>query len=164
MTKKIWICITILGIIQYATAQNGEIRGKIIEKSTDEPLTGATVVIESLMAGTTADLDGYYILKVAPGNYTVKISFISFSTVELTGVSVEAGRTTEANVVMEELTTGLDEVTVIAMRRMNSEVSLISNIRTSNMVISGISAQQITRTQDRDVRDRCLHRTRMGTV
>jgi outer membrane receptor for ferrienterochelin and colicin len=133
-----------------AIAQTGEIRGTVIEKSTGEPMTGASVVIEALVTGTSADFNGNYTLKVAPGTYTLKVSFIAFNTVEITDVKVEAGRTTEANVVMEEAASSLGEVTVVAMRRMNSEASMISNIKTSNIVVSGISAQQITKTQDRD--------------
>lgn len=68
----------------------------------------------------------------------------------MTGVKVETGKITEVNVVMEESATGIEEVVVFAVRRMNSEVSLLANMRTSNVVMSGVSAQQITRTQDRD--------------
>jgi len=152
MTKKILLCIVILSVIFFSTkAQTGEIRGTVIEKSTGDPMTGATVIIESLPGiGTTADIDGNYSLKVAPGTYTLKISYIAFNTVEVTDVKVEAGRTTEANVGLEESTESLQEVTVVAMRRMNSEVSLLTSIKASNVVMSGVSAQQITRTQDRD--------------
>jgi hypothetical protein len=150
MTKNLLLYVLFLCIAYYATAQTGEIRGTIIEKSTGEPLTGASVVIESLMAGTSADFDGNYSLKVASGTYTLKISYVAFNTVEITDVRVNAGQITEANVVLEESTSNLQEVTVVAMRRMNSEASILSNMKTSNIVLSGISAQQITRTQDRD--------------
>ena len=131
-------------------AQTGEIRGSVIDKSTGESMPGATVVIESLNAGTTTDFDGNYSLKVVPGTYTLKISFVSFNSIELTGVKVEAGRTTIANVAMEEAATNIEGVVVMATRKMNSEIAMLSSIRTANVVMSGVSSQQITRTQDRD--------------
>ena len=87
---------------------------------------------------------------MAAGTYTVRISFVSFNTVELTDVTVEAGKTSIANVAMESATAGIDAVVITAVRRMNSEVAMIASIRTSNLVLSGVSAQQISRTQDRD--------------
>lgn len=150
MVKKLLIWGVLIGVTQWVTAQTGEIRGKIIEKATGEPMTGANIVIESLTMGTTADPDGNYSMKVKPGAYAVKISFVSYNTVELTDVKVEAGRTTEANIAMEEASTGIEEVVVTAVRKMNSEVSMINALKTSHLVLSGVSSQQITRAQDRD--------------
>jgi len=113
-------------------------------------MTGANVVIDALNVGASVDVDGNYSFKAAPGVYTLRISYISYKTLELTDVKVEAGQTTEANAVMEEATTDVNEVVVVAIRRMNSEAAMISSIRLANLVASGVSAQQITRTQDRD--------------
>ena len=150
MTKNLLIIIVFLCFTQWIAAQTGEIRGTIIEKSTGEPMPGTTVYIETLNAGTVSDLDGKYSLKVTPGTYTVRISFVSFNTVELTGVKVEAGKSAEANAVMEEAATGIEEVVITAVRRMNSEMSVIASLKAANVVMSGVSSQQITRTQDRD--------------
>ncbi|MCL2737949.1 MAG: TonB-dependent receptor, partial [Bacteroidales bacterium] len=134
-----------------AVAQTGEIRGTIIDKSTGEPIVGAAVGVVSLTIGAAADVGGNYIVRgVPPGTYTLRISFLSYKTVELTDIAVEAGQSTEANVAMEEATTELGEVVVTARRRMNTEVAMISAQRIANLVVSGVSSQQITRTQDRD--------------
>ena len=148
--RKLLTCILFLFLGICAIAQSGEMMGTIIDKSTGEPMTGASVVIETLAMGATADLNGHYSLKVAPGVYTLTIFYMSFNTVKLTGVIVEAGKTTEANAVMEKSATSLDGVVVVAVRRMNSEVAMITGIRAADVVVSGVSAQQITKTQDRD--------------
>ncbi len=150
MIKKLFAFIVFLSVVHWVSAQTGEIRGKIIEKSTGEPMAGANVVIESLTIGTTADLDGNYSLKATPGTYTVKISFVSYNTVELTDVKVEAGKIAEANIVMEEASTGIEEVVVTAVRKMNSEAQLLNAMKSSTVVMSGVSSQQITKTQDRN--------------
>ena len=152
MAKNLLLGVFFLCVAQLTSAQTGEIQGKVIEKLTGEPITGATVVIESLSGtGTATDLDGNYSLKkVASGTYTLKISYISYNTVELTDVTVEAGKTAVANAVMEEAVMGIGEVVVFAVQRMNSEVSMLTAIKSANVVMSGVSSQQITRTQDRD--------------
>ena len=151
MTKYLSTCILFLCVACFVAAQTGEIRGTVIEKSTGEPMVGATVlVVELPNTGTTADLDGNYSLKVATGTYTVRISFVSFNTVELTDVKVEAGKATEVNAAMEEAVAGIEEVVIVAVRKMNSEVSMIASLKSANVVMSGVSSQQIAKTQDRD--------------
>ena len=113
-------------------------------------MTGANVMIEALNTGVIVDLDGNYSIKTPPGVYTLRISYISFNTLELTDVRVEEGKVTEANAVLEEATSEIGEVVVVAIRKMNSEVALIATMKTANIVLSGVSAQQIARTQDRD--------------
>jgi hypothetical protein len=133
-----------------AIAQTGEIRGVIIDKASGEPLTGANVIIEALNIGAAAGIDGDYSFRAPAGTYTLKVKYISYNSMELTGVTVSNGRATEANAALEEAATGLEEVTVVAVRKMNSEVSLINAVRSSPLTVSGISSQQIARTQDRD--------------
>ena len=149
MTKNLFVSIVFLCITQWISAQTGEIRGTVIEKSTGEPLPGASVVL-SVNSGTTTDLDGNYSLKVAPGTYTLRISFVSFNTVELTDVKVETGKTTDANVVLEEAAMGIEEVVITAVRKMNTEAAMLTSIKAANVVLSGVSSQQISKTQDRD--------------
>jgi hypothetical protein len=143
-------CLALACFAPGTPAQNGVIRGLIIEKATGSPMPGANVVIESLSIGAAAGPDGEYAFEAPPGNYTVSVKFISFNTVEITGVAVQPGSTVEVNAALEEASTGLGEVIVAAVRKMNSEVSLINAMKTSPLTLSGISSQQIARTQDRD--------------
>ena len=130
-----------------SSAQFGEIYGVIVEKNSGEPLPGANVTVEALVLGTVSDIDGHYSLKLPAGKNHVKISFVSYSTIE-TDVTVENGKRTEINVALEENTTGLKEVTVSVVRRRSSEVSMIDAMKTSSFVMSGVSAQQINKAQD----------------
>ncbi|MEM7163443.1 MAG: carboxypeptidase-like regulatory domain-containing protein, partial [Bacteroidota bacterium] len=44
-------------------AQQGIIKGSIVDEISNEPLIGATVVIEGTTKGASADLDGNYTIK-----------------------------------------------------------------------------------------------------
>ncbi|HOI50541.1 MAG TPA: TonB-dependent receptor plug domain-containing protein, partial [Prolixibacteraceae bacterium] len=44
----------------------------------------------------------------------------------------------------------IGEVQVVARKRTNTEMSLLSTLKTNNLIVSGISAQQISKSQDKD--------------
>ena len=68
-------------------AGTGSIKGRILDKSTGDPLVGANVLVLNTSLGTAADLDGVVALYNVPaGKQTLKISYIGYKmiTVEVT--------------------------------------------------------------------------------
>jgi TonB-dependent starch-binding outer membrane protein SusC len=89
----------------------GKIKGQIKDDK-GELLTGATVFIEGSTKGSAADADGYYLLDgVAPGDYTLKASFLGYKTGSAT-VTVFGGETSEINFTLETDYLELDGVVV----------------------------------------------------
>lgn len=70
----------LIGMTQQALAQNlGEIRGKIIEKETNEPMIGVSVWVDvnGVPQGVLTDLDGKFVIKpLNPGKYTLYASMV----------------------------------------------------------------------------------------
>jgi hypothetical protein len=131
-------------------AQTG-IDGRIVDKKLQEPLTGATVIIESSKKGTTADIDGNYKLKdLASGKYTLLISYVSYNPQRIQNVVVEAGKITTLNIEMDDAALQLKSVEVVSRRRTDTELSMIKSVRAAVQVVSGVSSQQIGKTLDRD--------------
>ena len=56
----------------------------------------------------------------------------------------------ELKIVLEAATEALEEVTVRAVRKMNSEVAMVNAVKASPVVMSAVSSQLITKSQDRD--------------
>jgi TonB-dependent receptor len=132
-------------------AQSGSIKGVVTDKSTGETVVGASVIIEGTFLGTTTDFDGTFILKNVPiGNVNLQVSFISYEPVIVEKLKIETGKELLVNVVLEEVGVSLEEVQITARRVTHTEMSLLSTIRASNIVVSGISSQQISRSQDSD--------------
>lgn len=78
-----------------------------------QSLPGAAVLIEEQGIGATTDLDGKFVLQVAPGDLTVKMSFIGYATLTRK-VSVAEGQSLDmGNMMMEAATNDLDEVVVV---------------------------------------------------
>lgn len=132
-------------------AQSGTIRGYIKDAKTNEELIGATVAVEGTSLGAITDLSGFFTInKVPAGTYNVVITYISYQTKKLEKVRVETSQVTEINALLIEDNATLEEVKVIAKRITGSEVSVISEIKAAQMVVNGISSQQIGRSLDRD--------------
>jgi len=131
-------------------AQTG-IEGRIVDKKMQEPLTGATVIVETSKKGTTADIDGNYKLKdLASGKYTLLVSYVSYNSQRIPNVVVEAGKITTLNIEMDDAALQLKSVEVVSRRRTDTELSMIKSVRSAVQVVSGVSSQQIGKTLDRD--------------
>lgn len=132
-------------------AQNESITGTITDKGTKETIVGASVLIQGTTNGASSDLMGNYAIKyLKPGKYNVVVSFISYKKIVAENIIVEKGKPTILNFELEPEITTIGEVTVTAKKGTASEISMISTIKASDMVVSGISSQQISKSQDRD--------------
>lgn len=144
------LLIVLLTVSAFAVQAQTQIKGQITDKKLKEPLTGASVLIEGTTNGTTADIDGNYSLNVAPGKYTLIVSYVSYTTQKIPNVVVKKGEPTILNIDMEEVALMLESVQVVAQRRTDTELSMLNSVKSSVQVVNGISSQQIGKTLDRD--------------
>jgi TonB-dependent receptor len=127
------------------------IQGHVTDKQSNEPLTGAAIMVDGTGKGTTTDIDGNYkISGLAPGKYNLTISYVSYNKQRIANVTVAGGATTTQDIAMEEAGLALNAVQVVAQRRTDTELSMLKSVRSSLQVVSGISSQQIGKTLDRD--------------
>lgn len=137
--------------ISHLNGQNGSITGHVSDKNNNEGLIGATVIIEGTVTGVTTDLEGRFTFSnLKPGKYTLKFSYVSYKPFIVENVVVEPGRIKQLDVELEEDLVTLGDITVSAVRRKNSEISVITDIKASAFVSTGISGQQISKTLDKD--------------
>jgi outer membrane receptor protein involved in Fe transport len=119
--KRLKSLLTALFLICTSTvviAQTGGIKGVITDAETGETLIGVNILISGTSFGAATGLDGdYEIDNIRPGDYTVRITYIGFETVLLTGIKVEAGEFTELDYKLKPkvLTSG-EEIVVIGER------------------------------------------------
>ena len=146
--------ILLLGFFIQTTlfAQKGYLRGNILDGDFGGPLVGATIiVVEQPGLGTTTDFDGNYSIALDPGTYTVKISFISFTTVTFNEVEVKAGETTLIDATLMPATETLQEVQVVAKAKRNTDAGVLIKMRNSPNVVDGISSQSFKRVAANDL-------------
>ncbi len=134
-----------------AYAQNGTISGTVTDAASGETVVGANVVIQGTSVGVATGIDGdFSIANLKPGTYSLSVTFITYKAHLIPDVSVESGKVTEIKVQMQEDVSELEEVVITGSRQINTDFSLISAIRESKLVVSGISSEQIARVPDRD--------------
>jgi len=91
--------------------QPGNISGRIIDEK-GGPLPGATLKVLETGQTIQADANGNYSLSLKPGNYTIEVSYISFLTQRMTGVTVKEGKATALSFLMKPADNQLSEVVV----------------------------------------------------
>lgn len=129
----------------------GSINGVVVDEKTGEPIIGANVVIQGTTNGAATDLEGnFQISNLAAGNYTLQVSYITYKTHTIPDVVVEDGKKTTIQIPMVEDVSELSEVVVSGVRQVENDYALLSAIRESKLVVTGISSEMIVRTPDRD--------------
>lgn len=132
-------------------AQKGYIRGSVFDDATGEFLPGVTILLEGTTIGTLTDLDGKFNLEVAPGNYSLRASFISYETLFVKDLQVHEGKVVLLeNLRLKETTLQLAEVTITAKEVRNTEAALMTIKMKSANVIDGISSVNFRKIGDAD--------------
>ncbi len=122
--KRLYVLLPVLlFIIGSVSAQQGMVRGRVVEQESGEPLPGVTIMIEKSTRGVTTDIDGTFEIRAAS---TDKLIF-SFLGMETQVIEVKDQRFIE--VVMRQVTSELDEVTIVAFGKQKKE-SVIGSIST----------------------------------
>ena len=132
-------------------AQQGKIRGKVIDDGTGEALFGVTVVIKGTTKGGITDFDGAFEINVEPGTYDIQASFVSYKTVTVTGVEVRPNDVTVIDQIrLAEDVAQLEEVVIKAEVINSTESALMTLKRKSVNVMDGISAAAFRKIGDTD--------------
>jgi len=110
------LCIFLPGLI--FAGITGKVAGTAVDKSSGEPLAGVNIEIPNHGFGAAADVDGYFFINnIPPGSYTIKASYIGYSTVEVRNVSVTVDHTTELKIEMSEDVIQLEDAIVVVAER-----------------------------------------------
>lgn len=122
------LVVLLLATVSPTVAQTGEIAGTVTDAESGDALPGVNVVIEGAQKGASTDADGAYVIEdVAPGTYTVRASFVSYTTKTVSDVSVEEGETTTLNFQLRRAETKMDEVVVTGLGE-QSRTTLTSSV------------------------------------
>ncbi|HRW69797.1 TonB-dependent receptor [Lentimicrobium sp.] len=149
--KLFLVLLLTTSMVAVLHAQNGFIRGSVFDDATGETLPGVTIFAEGTTNGTLTDFDGKFNLSIAPGTYNLRISFISYETINLKNIKVEAGKVSLfENLRLKEAKIELTEVTITAEAVRNSEVALLTMKQKSANLIDGISAANFRKIGDSD--------------
>ncbi|MEM1219092.1 MAG: TonB-dependent receptor [Bacteroidota bacterium] len=131
--KSKLLLLVLLSLSTVLGAQTAQITGKVTDAAGD-PLIGATILAEENNTGTLTIEDGSYDLRIAPGSYTLVVSYVGYQSQKMS-VTLSANQKETINFLLEE-GTQLDEIVVSASKRPEK-------LTESPATIETIYAQQI---------------------
>jgi hypothetical protein len=125
----------LIGISLSAFSQNqvNTLSGYVRDSKTGEELIGVNIVIPTLREGTSTNLYGFYSLSLPPGTYEASIQYIGYQT---RTIKVALTKDLTINIELDENSTTLDEVTVLARR-------LDENVRSVEMSVAQLDMKDV---------------------
>ncbi len=139
------IAILFLALSPQVYAQTGTIAGLIVDGENGDLLIGATATIDGSTLGDATDLNGRYEFVTTPGTYTMKFTYLGFSTVLVEDVVVVEGEITRLEVELLPEALSYGEVVVTAETLEGSEMSLLRERAKSVAVSDAIGSETISR-------------------
>ena len=80
----------LIGVSAFAEIQ---VKGKVIDADSSEPMIGVSVLVKGSTIGTVTDFDGNFVL-TTPDKATLQLSYIGYKTIEIRAVD-------NMNIIME---------------------------------------------------------------
>jgi TonB-dependent receptor len=150
LLKRLYL---IIGIVFCFTivANAQEIKGKIADAKTGEPLIGATVHIENggFKMNTSVRLDGTYLFKNVPaGSYKLHVKFLGYKTTREYMVDVSQNAPAVLNISMVDNSTALNEVAVTEHASKENDRYARNDEKNADNTINVVSASSIALSPD----------------
>ena len=136
--NKLILILAVFGTIITAEAQK-TISGRVLEKDTNTPLIGVSVLVKGTKKGTTTDFDGNYSLANIGDNDILEFSYIGYSTKE-----IAVTNQTTINVYMDINAEQIDEVVVTALNIQRDKESL-------GYSISQVSSEEVNVARENNI-------------
>ncbi len=115
------IAFTLLATLTFGQNNKQNIRGVIIDKLTQAPLKGASVLLNNNKKSVIADTNGLYtISELNPGRYDVKVSYNGFKDAYIPNIVVTSGKETILDISLEEDYKNLKDVVVKSSNKSSS--------------------------------------------
>ncbi len=132
-----------------AFAQTGSIKGKVMDKTTKEPLPITNEIVEfngTQAGGAQTDFDGNFTIKpLQPGKYNLKSSFVGYTSAEVTGILVSSDKITFQDLMLGK---GAVDITAIDITDYKNPIIDKGNPSTQNT----ITQEEIKVAPTRDVK------------
>ena len=147
---KFFALFIIILTSQIIYAQNGQIIGKILDKTNNEPLFGANVILVGTSFGASSDINGEFrVINIPIGEYTLKASYISYNINQI-NIEVTENKALSLSITLESQVIDLgQEVTVSAQS--SGQASAINQQLASEAIVNVVSAEKMLEFPDANV-------------
>ncbi len=128
--KSMFLLLLLIAGIS-AFGQERTITGSVSDRSTNESLPGATVLIKGTSQGSITDMDGKFSLQVPPGDQVLVISYVGFETIE-----IPVGNQAVFDIQLSPSKTSLQEVVVVGYgsTKVKDLTSSIATVKSEDII------------------------------
>ena len=141
--------IIVLGLLSAASMPTWaqQIKGVVIDQKSKETLIGAVVTVDGTNVKAITNIDGNFQIDGLNKDktYTLYINYVGYKTQKIDGVQAKDA---DQVIALQPDEQQLNEVTVTAVERRNTDAAMIQVAKNSPVIVSNVSAQEISRTQD----------------
>lgn len=141
--------IIVLGLLSAASMPTWaqQIKGVVIDQKSKETLIGAVVTVDGTNVKAITNIDGNFQIDGLKKDktYTLYINYVGYKTQKIDGVQAKDA---DQMIALQPDEQQLKEVTVTAVERRNTDAAMIQVAKSSPVIVSNVSAQEISRTQD----------------
>ncbi len=131
MKALISLVIILIIMPSITLAQNGTIKGQVLDKQSEIPLIGVSIELLSkeLPTGTITNNDGYFTLNDIPlGRHNLRISYLGYETINIPDVVVISGKDAIVNVSLLESFTELEAIVLTTKTNKERTVNKLATI------------------------------------
>jgi hypothetical protein len=122
------LIVVLLMVATQAASKTGSISGRVVERTTKQPIAGATVQRADTSAGMAADPDGVFAFRDLPENvYRLRVSCIGYENLLVTDVRVVRGKITTVAVELPPTQLATEGITVTAGLFQDDATAPVSN-------------------------------------
>lgn len=141
--------IIVLGLLSAASMPTWaqQIKGVVIDQKSKVTLIGAVVTVDGTNVKAITNIDGNFLIDGMKKDktYTLYINYVGYKTQKIDGVQAKDA---DQVIALQPDEQQLKEVTVTAVERRNTDAAMIQVAKNSPVIVSNVSAQEISRTQD----------------
>ena len=141
--------IIVLGLLSAASMPTWaqQIKGVVIDQKSKETLIGAVVTVDGTNVKAITNIDGNFQIDGLDKEkkYTLYINYVGYKTQKIDGVQAKDA---DQVIALQPDEQQLKEVTITAVERRNTDAAMIQVAKSSPVIVSNVSAQEISRTQD----------------
>lgn len=141
--------VLLLFSVLTSLAQN--VKGKVIDAKTKEPLIGAVIELRGSEEKVLTDIDGLFEIKNKNNSAScLIIRYVGYKTQEIDGVRPQGASDNgeRLTIAMKPDEQQLNGVTVTGIQKRNTETAAMQQAKNSPVIVSNVSAQEISKTQD----------------
>ena len=141
--------IIVLGLLSAASMPTWaqQIKGVVIDQKSKETLIGAVITVDGTNVKAITNIDGNFQIDGLDKEktYTLYINYVGYKTQKIDGVQAKDA---DQVIALQPDEQQLKEVTITAVERRNTDAAMIQVAKNSPVIVSNVSAQEISRTQD----------------